>query len=405
MMGEQDVRERLQAVEVPATSLRVETVVAGGRKQARRSRMLQAGCGAALATGLLAGVPAVLMHPGDQPPAQAAAAPAASPGGSAGPRQATPNPDLPTLRCAATSLPIPSGMTSVQPADVDPTGRYVLGNNSRSSDKLTPEGKVAGVASAQVVLWTNGRPQALPKVRDWTAGDAVNAGGTVAAIAGAKDKPGDAVVRYTAGVPEQLTPPAGAWTFSLASINAGGDILVNASRQGGDDRTDAVLLWKAGSATAVKIPLPRYARGTSLLDDGTIVGDLATGNNGTITSYTWNQQGKGQALKAPAGQDGSVSNAHGDWATGNLWPSGEVARWNLRTGEVTQLPVGSPAQSINAKGWIASDGTVLRNDTNVDLGLLPDGTRGDPLYLSDSGLVVGLPFTGASGVITWQCNG
>ncbi|MEU8613202.1 hypothetical protein AB0C29_34990, partial [Actinoplanes sp. NPDC048791] len=333
---------------------------------------------------------------------QAAAAPTAA--ASGGPRQATADPGLPTLRCAATRLPVPAGMTTVQPAGVDPGGRYVLGNEVRSSELDTPEGKTAGIAAGRVLLWTDGQPQVLPQVRDWVTASAVNADGVVAAIAGPRDKWADTVVRYTDGVPEKLTPPPGRWTFTEAKINATGDILVNADRESTDHRTDAVLLWKVGARTATKLPLPAYADGKGLTDDGTIVGQIISGNGETLTSYTWNQRGKGRALKAPAGQQATVSNVRNGWATGNLWPSGEVGRWNLRTGEVTRLPVGSPANGINDKGWIASNGTVLRNDTNVELGLA-DGMRGDPLAISDSGLVVGLPFDGSSGVITWRCDG
>jgi hypothetical protein len=402
MIDEQEVRERLAAVAVPATKLQVATLVESGRKRVLRRRAVLAGCGVVLATGLIVGVPSLLLRPGGPPPDQAAAVPTAP--DPSGPRQWTADPGLPTLKCPATRLPVPAGMTTVQPGGVDPSGRYVLGNDVRSSELDTPEGKTAGIAAGQVILWTDGQPQVLPQVRDWVTASAVNADGVVAAIAGPRDEWADTVVRYTDGVPEKLTPPPGKWAFTEAKINATGDILVNADRAGSDHRTDAVLLWKTGSRTATRLPLPAYADGKGITDDGTIVGQVISGNGEKLTSYTWNQRGKGRALKAPAGQQATVSNVRNDWVTGNLWPSGEVGRWNLRTGEVTRLPVGSPANSINDKGWIASNGTVLRDDANVELGLA-DGVRGDPLAVSDTGVVVGLPFDGSSGVITWRCAG
>ncbi|MGA5305844.1 hypothetical protein ACPCHT_38535 [Nucisporomicrobium flavum] len=383
MMGEQDVRERLKAVEVPATQLRVGAVVEGGRRRARRRRAAQAGLGAALATGLLAAVPSLMAYTNGQRAGQPAGLPS-------------------TAVCPATWLPVPDGMTAVRAAGVDPGGRYVIANDFRSSKRSTPQGKLAGVGHSQPVLWTDGMSQTLPKVGDWVQADAVSAGGVVAAVAGPKDKWADSVLRYIGGVPEKMIPPAGKWTFRDASVNRQGDIIVNATRQGSGDRTDAVLLWKANAATATKLPLPAYAEGTSILDDGSILGSVVSAK-GDLTSFRWDERGLGRALTGPANQQGAVNDAHGDWATGNLWPSGEVARWDLRTGEVTVLPVNAPANAVNAAGWIVSNGTVLRDDATVELSS-ENGGKGEPFAIADTGLVVGWPFDDRSGVITWQCD-
>jgi hypothetical protein len=404
MTGDNDVRERLSGVEVPPTGLRVETLVARGRRRVLRRRAVQAGCGVALAAGLLIGAPSLLPRSEGTPLDQAGAAPGSS--ASAGPRQPVADPGLPTLRCAGTRLPVPAGMTSVQPAGVDPSGRYILGNNTRMSTASTPEGKVSGVGDSQPILWTDGVPQALPKLGDWVSADAVNAAGVVVALAGSRDKSSDSVLRYTDGQPEKLRPTAGKWTYRTVEINAKGDIIANATRQGDtDSRVDAVMLWKAGSPTATKLPLPAGADVRDITDTGRLVGTVSTGPEvEDLHSYTWNQQGKGKKLADPPGEHGSVNQARGDWATGNLWPSGAVARWNLETGGVTELPVDAPANGVNAAGWIASSGTVLRDDANVELGLA-DGVKGEPLEVADSGLVVGLPFDGSSGVLTWRCDG
>jgi hypothetical protein len=284
---------------------------------------------------------------------------------------------------------------------VDPGGRYVIANDFQTSKRSTPQGKLAGVGRSQPVLWTDGMPRALPKVGDWVQADAVSAGGVVAAVAGPKDKWADSVLRYIGGVPEKMTPPAGKWTFRNAAVNRRGDIIVNATRQGSGDRTDAVLLWKADAAAATRLPLPAYAEGTSILDDGSVLGSVVV--KGDLTSYVWDERGRGRALAAPAGQQGAVNDAHGDWATGNLWPSGQVARWNLRTGEVTTLPVNAPAHAVNAEGWIASNGTVLRDDATVELSA-ENGGKGEPLAISDNGLVVGQPLDDSSAVVTWGCG-
>jgi hypothetical protein len=63
----------------------------------------------------------------------------------------------------------------------------------------------------------------------------------------------------------------------------------------------------------------------------------------------------------------------------------------------------APDNGINDKGWIVSAGTVLRNDANVELARV-NGLKGEPMAISDTGLVVGHSFDDSSGVITWQCD-
>lgn len=406
MISENDLRDRLDAVDVPPTGLRVETLVAQGRKRVLQRRTVRAACGVALATGLLVGVPSVLLNPGGGGTTNPIGDEPASSASAEGPREPTAVPGLPTVRCAGKMLAVPAGMTTVQPVAVDTSGRYIVGNDVRMSELDTPEGKVAGVGDSQAILWTDGTPQALPKLGDWVSASAVNADGVVAAIAGPKDKWADAVIRYTGGVPHKLTPLTGKWTFESAEINTAGDIVANATRQStAGNRIDAVMLWKAGAQTATKLPLPLGAEARSILDDDRIVGVLAKGSQiSDLNSYVWTPQGKGTKLENPQGQNGSVYEARGDWATGNLWPAGAVARWNLKTGEVTEVAVDAPGNSINASGWIASAGTILRDDANVELQLADDDVKGEPIAVSDTGVVVGLPFDGSSGAISWRCE-
>jgi hypothetical protein len=384
-MDEQALRDRLGAVDVPATRLQVQTVVDAGRRRVFRRRAAQASCGAALATGLLLAMPY----------------------GVDGRTPVPSNGFAGDLRCAVAKLPVLAGMTAVTADGVDPTGKYIIGNNLE---------KVAGSQAPEPILWTDGKPQALPVVGEPIYAAAVNAGGVVAAVAADRHS----VFRYVDGVPVKLSPPAGAWLFTpMPRINARGDVLATAHQKRGPAAgekfghvgKDVALLWKAGSEVATRLPLPAGARGLDITDDGTIVGDLAKGSDITdVTSYAWDQRGNGRKLKAPAGQIGTVYSAQGTWATGNLWPSGTAARWNLRTGEVTDLHIHAPANAVNGRGWVIADGALQRDGVTVNLESAKGG-KGDPRDVSDAGLVVGSMLgydkegsTTSTGPLTWRCD-
>jgi hypothetical protein len=369
MMDEQDLRDRLGAAEVPPTRLRVQTVVEAGRRRVFRRRVVQAGCGVALATAAMVAVPSPVPVPSN---------------GLAGSQPGE-------LRCAAAKLPVLAGMTAVTANAVDPAGRYIVGNNIGDQEAVQP------------ILWTDGRPRALPVVGGSVYASAVNAAGVVAAVAG----DAHSAFRYVDGVPMKLSPPPGDWIFQpKPRINARGDVLVSARQKSKD--AAIVLLWKAGSGTAARISLPAGARGVDITDDGTIVGDVVTGSD--ITPYAWDRRGNGRKLTTPAGQSGEVHSARGPWATGNLLPSGTVVRWNLRTGAITDLQISTPATAINARGWVIADGSLQRDGVTVNLEQ-PKGATSEPADVSDAGLVVGSLLgygkdgsTTSKGPLTWRCD-
>jgi hypothetical protein len=369
MMDEQDVRDRLGAAEVPPTRLRVQAVVAAGRRRVFRRRAVQAIGGAALATGVLMAVPSLVPVPSND---------------LAGSQQGE-------VRCAAAKLPVLAGMTAVTAVAVDPAGKYIVGNN------------VGDKEASQPILWTNGRPRALPAVGGSVHASDVNAAGAVAAVAG----DAHSVYRYVDGVPAKLTPPPGDWIFwPKPRINARGDVLVSARQKSKGEAI--VLLWKAESPTAARISLPAGARGADITDDGTIVGDVVTGSD--ITAYAWDQRGNGRKLTTPAGQSGEVHSAQGTWATGNVVSSGTAVRWNLRTGAMTDLHVPATATAINARGWIIVDGSLQRDGVTVKLEP-SKGATNEPADVSDAGLVVGTLLgydkdgsTTSKGPLTWRCD-
>ncbi|WP_305783929.1 hypothetical protein [Symbioplanes lichenis] len=380
-MIEEELRERFGTVVPPASRLRVDELVAGGRRSARRRRAFRVAGGAALAAGVLVAVPSFVRSGRGEPDPQVAAAGA-------------------IVRCEAAKLPVPAGLTQVELKAVDPTGRYVVGNDVHVSTKLTPEGKLDGIGTSHPVLWTGGSPTALPlagKKAVYAAG--VNASGTVVA-SGGDDKTWDSVIRYTAGVPTELRLPAGDWEIHMfPSINAAGDVVATVGPVGGPLFGGTTLLWKAGTTDATVLPLPEGGETQQLRDDGRIFGFRVSGAKGE-SSWVWDQRGAGTELKAPAGQTALLSAARGDYATGTLSPSGAVGLWNVRTGAFDQVPITAPVAGVNDKGWMIIDSAVYRADTDVTLAAV-DGVTGTARDLSDTGTVIGT--AGTNVPVQWSC--
>ena len=391
-MDDQELLERFAAVEVPATRLTPETLVGAGRRSVRRRRRraVRVGCGAALAVGVLVAVPAVVSGTRGAPPA-------------AGEQ---------TVSCPVSRLPVPAAMRDVSPAAVDPTGRFIVGNNVVGDEPTDPRtGKVDGVAYTRPVLWVDRQPTELAASVKAVRATGVNSSGTVVAIAG--EKHFDSVLRYRGGVPQELTMPPGDWDFSpQPAINAGGDVIATVQRRGGKMKDNVTLLWKAGSTTAVELPLPAGTRAWGLTDDGRIVGEVWSADSLHITAHVFDERGKDTRLATPGGQDAAVISVGGDWVSGNLWPSGTVVRWNIRTGEMTDLDLHTPGMAINGRGWVIADGKVQRDDAVVELAPASEGSAGDPLDLADNGTVVGAMLgyrdgsagLVSSGPVVWQCG-
>jgi hypothetical protein len=402
MNEEEELRERLAAVDVPASRIELDGLLRAGRRRAFRRRSTRAVGGVALATAVLLLVPSILNRaggqPGREPVAGRADAPTEPTGTGptgAGPTGAEPTgaaltstgPTEPTGTaraggaCRPVELPVPAGTTGVTAVAVDPTGRYVLGTRTVGQDFRS-------------LLWTDGRPVALPPRGTSVQATAVNAAGVVVGLVTEGQQ--EYVFRYERGAYTMLRMPAGSWhPFPAPAVNAAGDVVVNVEPSGNSGGKDSiVLLWPAGTTKAVRLPLPAGANAFAVTDDGTIVGALYADGVATA-AYTWTRQGEGRRLAAPAGRTGAAYAARGDWATGGLWPSRDAALWNLRTGKVT-TPVGrggdpagsGPGDAVNAAGWVVAGGMLFRDGRPVELPV-PDGQQGRAAALSDTGLVVG----------------
>ncbi|MEU9826222.1 hypothetical protein [Micromonospora chersina] len=391
MNDEQELRDRLRAIEVPATRIEIGGLVRAGRRRAFRRRSVAGAGGVALATALLLTAPSILTAAGARPDAApAGAAPGAA--GAAEPTGAGRTATASAGPCQPSELPLPAGMRNVTAAGVDPTGRYVVGNDVVGQD-------------FRPVLWTEGKPQALPVAGRSVEVTAVNAAGVAVGLV--QDGRQEYVFRYQQGASTRLRTPPGNWhVYPRPAINAAGDVVINAEPSGNSGGEDSiVLLWRAGSTEAVKLPLPDGANAFDITDDGTVVGALYR-DGVASAAYAWDQQGKGRKLTAPAGETAAGYAAQGDWAAGGLWPSRSAALWNLRTGALTRLTDG-PGDAVNASGWVVARGVLLRDGAAVELPV-PGGQTGLAVAVSDTGLVVGLARTGGDdaqnlGPRVWRC--
>ncbi|SBT46403.1 hypothetical protein [Micromonospora auratinigra] len=387
MNEEDELRDRLGAVDVPPSRIEIDALLHAGRRSAFRRRTVGAAGSAALATAALVAVPSILTGTGARPvavpggpstaatgaatvtaTAPAVRTPTAAPTAAAGPAAGG--------ACVRAELPVPAGMSQVVPTGVDPTGRYVVGNGTVGQD-------------FRPVLWTDGRPTALPVVAQSVQLTAVNSAGVVVGLV--QDGAQEYAFRYAQGRYTRLRTPAGNWhVYPTPAINSAGDVVINAEPAGNSGGEGSiVLLWKAGSTSAVRLPLPAGANASAVTDDGTIVGAKYR-DGAAYAAYAWDQRGRGRKLAVPAGETAAAYAARGGWATGGLWPSRTAARWNLRTGAVTPLTgAEGPGEAVNAAGWVVAQGVLLRDGEPVELAEA-EGRRAVAVAVSDTGLVVGL---------------
>ncbi|BCJ41858.1 hypothetical protein GCM10010168_75460 [Actinoplanes ianthinogenes] len=369
MDQEQALRERLAKASAPPSRVSIDSVLPAAQRAARRRQALWAGAGVALAVGALVTVPNVLL--GDERAPAVTAAPS-----KATPSAVAPSTSIPENDCRMRELPVPKGMTGVEADGIDPTGRYIVGHATKKQDFLP-------------ILWTDGKPEALPMTAKSVQLSAVNPNGVVVGLS--SDGTEDEVFRYANGTYTTLRMPPGEWhPYPEPVVNAAGDVLINAEPRGNIEGKGAiVLLWKAGSTEPVRLPLPKGAHGSALADDGTIAGAIYSG--GAKAAYVWDQQGTGRKLKTPAGQRTAGYAMRGDWVTGGVWEPGHAGLWNLRTGALTEITAGDePGEAVNASGWaLTAGGRLIRDGRVVELPGPGAGRIVRSSGLSDGGLVVG----------------
>ncbi|WP_433301574.1 hypothetical protein ACQP2F_06475 [Actinoplanes sp. CA-030573] len=394
---ERELRARLESAYVPPTRLEVGALLLDGRRRQKRRRAV---LGAAVAMALLVTVPSILLREARE------SAPVV--GVVVKPSPSAPASAAPPAACPVRTLPVPAGMKNVTPTGIDPTGRFIVGNGTVGQN-------------FHPVLWTDGKPQALPMVGQSVELDAVNSSGVVAGLVA--NGTSEYAFRWQNGKYTRLRTPPGSWhVYPWPRINTAGDVVMMAEPSANIEGKGAIaVLWKAGSTKATKLPLPKNAGISDIDDAGRIVGDVDSDNDGSADlAYVWDQQGHGTKLKQAAGQQSAARAIRGDWVTGGFWPRQAAVRWNLRTGEMKEfatpenadLPPAldgvGPGEMVNAKGWVVASGYVLRDDGPAVL-TVPKGLTAKAAAVSDDGVVVGIAqndahdATANQGPRLWQC--
>jgi hypothetical protein len=209
---------------------------------------------------------------------------------------------------------------------------------------------------------------------------------------------------------------AGRWHPYSIYINDEGAIIANAEPENESGGVGSVtVLFKPGTATGVKLPIPSGSEVFGISDSGLIVGTLdLSASPSEQRGAVWDLNG---ALLRKLSFRSYVDRLSptGDLAAGSRFDDSTHTRvssfmWNLRTGDVTDLGnrVTQPL-AVNAQGWILDEAVgVVKGDSVVGLPPLQpgDGSRVSWGAMADNGAVVGQSVQ-ASGVrstpLEWRC--
>jgi hypothetical protein len=356
----------MHAVEPPAGDIDINAVLVAGRRGQRRRRVLLAVSSAGLTALVLVatvGAAGALRGIDRATPASSASAkatppviPSVSPSG--------------TASCSIQQLPSPSGVL----ADMlvaDPTGRFQAGQTEIGDNQGKP------------VLWMDGVPALLdaPKALvDSSYGvNGINSHGDLALVTGNSTP---TAYRYHDGSFRKLPKLSGFSGVIPLGMSPNGDIVGWADSGGG---SPAAVMWPAnqpGSVRKLSAPQGRGAMALAIDSDGVIGGSVGDGGG----PFVWSANGRGHALKVPAGyHGGSVTALDGQWAVGWVGVGAEgnvvAARWNLSSGKASVYPDRDEAAAVNAQGDFVggtgepgAEGYVLRGGR---FELLP-APAGDP---------------------------
>jgi hypothetical protein len=414
VIDETDIRGMLDAADTPPPGVRLDTVLAHGRRAVIRRRIGSAAGGTALALTLTAAVavPMMLRHtettrgvtPGVAP-ATHASAPAThastTPTVKGGTLGSDPGPAT-TKTCSISELPLPAGVPkNFEPEYVDPTGAYILAFQASNIVYRT-------------VLWHNGVPRVLNLPGPMGQAVGVNEQGVVVGVSGVGGH--ERLFRWVNGQITYLTVPmAGDWKFYETYIGPDGTIVSQvelAGNSGGG--TDASMRWAPGASMAVKMPMSSQARIMGVLADGRIVADssAATGNGyGWIFDPTGTH---GTKLQTPAGGGSYAGNGVGNLVAGSVFIPGVLrgvaTMWNADTGVGTQYPDVVMIEGLDAQGDILTFSRTVRlaDGTMASLPTLKSGQAVDAHVMAANGLVIGdVRNAGVSGApetpVVWHC--
>jgi hypothetical protein len=315
---------------LPNPVVDIDRAIAAGRRGKRRRRAL---AGAALAAvGVLTVTATVGIVRSDRA--------AVDPSATLDPAAAGAGPPS----CRIEPLAVPGGSRPVRVTGMDPTGRFVVGQGL-PTDNTT--------ADLSTLIWDNGRPTE------------VRLPGTQQEIADITPSGLAAGTYYQGGLPHpvvvrdgQVTPLAGVYAGQVMAINGAGTVVgtdIHSAKA-----TPVPVRWDSPTSQATDLPLPAgfpYGIAFDIADDGTIVGAV-TNDSGDSRPYVWPAGGAAHELPLPAGAGALPTAVSGEWAAGSRTVTGGNGHdvrvgvvWNLRTGELTELPGFGP-RDIAANGWM-----------------------------------------------------
>jgi hypothetical protein len=400
-----DIRRLLDEVDLPTPRIDLGTVARDGERL-RRRRRAGAAVGSAVVALIVAAVavPLALHVPGPAAGVLNAAATGKPSGRPTGGPTATPRatPTSPAT-CAVSALALPPGVTNYQTEAIDPTGRYVVGWASSDTIYAT-------------MFWDNGTPQVM-HVPGLPGVSAVNSHGVVAGSTMTQGFNDERVFRWANGNATVLKyPMPGQWHPYSIYINDDGAIIANAEPNGEPGGAEAVtVLFKPGTTTGVKLPIPTGSEVFGISDSGLIVGTAdVSASHSEQRGAVWDLHGT-QLRKLTFGSYVNLLSPTGDLAVGSRFDDTTQKFvssfvWDLRSGDVTELdPRITFPRAVNAQGWVLDDANgVFKGDSVVGLPPLHpgDGMRPSWQAMADNGVVVGQATTSdgtLSVPVEWHC--
>lgn len=295
--------------------------------------------------------------------------------------------------------------------EISPNGRYIVGHTNVGQN-------------FRPVYWTDGVPRMVPYPSDANSVDltgVTNNGTAVGALGSGRYS---YVVRYRDGVLRKLPYPAGGpWSLASQWINEAGDIMATVKHLNVDNGPLLAVVWPAGSDTPELITPPANTQFMGIAADGSLLAMANMDRSDLNSAYVFDRHGRNpRELPAPAGWSNLAGLVRGDWAVGELVrqdgktsapysarsiPPDQMtaAAWNLRTGELVELPGAPYADVVGLDGTAVSSGGLLVMNRNNRYRLvrpdLPDTTASIFVTsVADDGQVVGW---GGDLALRWQC--
>jgi uncharacterized membrane protein len=309
--------------------------------------------------------------------------------------------------CQITLLPVPDGAVATEVTAGDPTGRYLVGTATLSSQ---------GENTTHNLLWVNGKvgefstealkPYAYVNMTDVSGRGEVIGYRTVDTSTFHTDAWIYRHGRFT--LLPGLKPTD---STTATAINSRGDVVGISEDDTFNPAVAHAVIWPAGRPNAVRAltvdgASPSWAVALDIDDNGTVLGyfDPRPGE----TPYVWPAHGHGHALTGPSGSSypEAFAIANG-WVVGSAFVADQsvVLRWNLRSGAVEVVATDATPRAVNRHGTVAVLGALVHSAGNIVVLPTLDGRVAVPNVVTSRGTAAGSvgEFSNAQAVIWTGC--